>query len=395
MSKTTFSVRAYPHPRLKFVVASHISGKRQRKFFKTKKEAETYAELKEIELLNQGKEGALFSTEDRILSQRAGEILKPYGKTVLQAAEFLAQHLRTITGSKKVSDVASELLAALATDGLSNDYRKDLKIKFNAFSSKFGEQMIASITAKEIADWIRSLNVGAVSRNTFRSRLATLFGFAKRRGYAPENPVLNVERAKERDGEVEILTVDQLVRLLDVASNDTLPFFAIGAFAGLRTAEIERLEWNEIDFASGLIEVKASKSKTASRRLVTIQPNLKSWLAPYRKLHGNVCPIGLRKKLVNDRRTVGFGKPGAETDAEKKKGVKLIPWPSNALRHSFGSYHLAQFKDAAALALQMGNSPAMIFRHYRELVKPKDAARFWQIKPAKESKKVVAFAASS
>src|SRR6267142_837623 len=74
----------------------------------------------------------------------------------------------------------------------------------------------------------------------------------------------------------------QTVWFLECADSETLPFWAIGAFAGLRRAEIERLAWNEIDFEAGVIEVKESKSKTASRRLVTIQPNLYEWLAPYR-----------------------------------------------------------------------------------------------------------------
>jgi len=39
----------------------------------------------------------------------------------------------------------------------------------------------------------------------------------------------------------------------------------------------------------------------------------------------------------------------------------------------------------------MGNSPAMIFKHYRELVKPKDAELYWNIKPEAEGKKVVSF----
>jgi integrase len=45
--------------------------------------------------------------------------------------------------------------------------------------------------------------------------------------------------------------------------------------AGLRRAEIERLDWSEIDFESGLIEVTAEKAKAARRRLVTMQPNLR------------------------------------------------------------------------------------------------------------------------
>jgi hypothetical protein len=59
----------------------------------------------------------------------------------------------------------------------------------------------------------------------------------------------------------------------------------------------------------------------------------------------------------------------------------LVAWPSNALRHSYASYALAQWPDAAALALEMGNSPAVILRHYRSLVKPAAAAAFWKITP--------------
>jgi integrase len=161
---------------------------------------------------------------------------------------------------------------------------------------------------------------------------------------------------------------------LECAEADTLPFWAIGAFAGLRRSEIERLDWAQVDLESNLIEVKARHSKTATRRLVTIQPNLRAWLAPYLTSRGSVCPPNLRKCIEADR---------------KKAGLRQ-DWPPNALRHSFGSYHLAKFNDAAALALQMGNSPNVIFRHYRELVRPKEAVRYWQIKPAATDEKIVA-----
>jgi hypothetical protein len=127
-----------------------------------------------------------------------------------------------------------------------------------------------------------------------------------------------------------------------------------------------------------VIEVKASKSKTASRRLVTIQPNLREWLAPYRTCVGRVCPANLQPKINDDRECAGL----------------RAEWPQNALRHSFGSYHLARFNDAAKLAFEMGNSPATIFRHYRQLVKPKDAERYWNIAPAVDSKKLIQFAAN-
>lgn len=379
VAKKSFRIKPYTHERLKFVVTSNLNGQRQRKFFGTKREAETYVEIKEIELLNQGTEATTFSTELRVLAQRAANILQPFGKTVLDAAEFYASHLRSMSSSRSVATVVNELIAAREEDGLSADYLSDLKIKFRGFAQDFGHRMIASVTAKEISDWLRGMKVGPVSRNTTRSRLATLFSFAKRAGYTKENPIRDVERAKERETEVGILTVTEAVNLMSNANPETLPFWVIGAFAGLRSAEIERLEWHDLDFDDGFIEVKASKAKTASRRLVTMMPNLRAWLVPYHTHTGMVCPIGLRKKLEADRKRAGL----------------LKEWPSNALRHSFGSYHLAEFKDAAALALQMGNSPRMIFKHYREVVKPKEAARYWNIMPSRAGEeKVVAFAAS-
>jgi len=66
VGKPSFQISRYAHPRLKFVVSSHLEGRRQRKFFETKSEAETYVELKEVELHNQGVEGATFSTELRV-----------------------------------------------------------------------------------------------------------------------------------------------------------------------------------------------------------------------------------------------------------------------------------------------------------------------------------------
>jgi hypothetical protein len=86
--------------------------------------------------------------------------------------------------------------------------------------------------------------------------------------------------------------------------------------------------------------------------------------------------VNLQRKIFGDRERAGL----------------RAGWPQNALRHSFGSYYLAQFNDAAKLALEMGNSPATIFRHYRQLVKPKDAERYWKIMPAVAGMKVIQFA---
>ena len=69
-------------------------------------------------------------------------------------------------------------------------------------------------------------------------------------------------------------------------------------------------------------------------------------------------------------------------------------WKANVMRHSLGSCRPAQCQDTARVSPEMGNSPQMVFSHYRELVKPRDAETYWRIMPAAKAGKVVAFEAA-
>lgn len=167
------------------------------------------------------------------------------------------------------------------------------------------------------------------------------------------------------------------------SSARSLPFLVIGGFAGLRSAEIERLEWTDVDLASGYIRVAAKKSKTGSRRLVPITDNLRAWLTLIAKPRGPVIelanlPNGIQRLVRSIRQSAAKG-------AEERPWPPLV-WKHNALRHSFCSYRLAIVKNAAQVALEAGNSPKMIFEHYRELVKEQDAHRWFNVLPESDIK---------
>lgn len=65
-------------------------------------------------------------------------------------------------------------------------------------------------------------------------------------------------------GSVAIFTPDEIAKLLAAATPDILPSVALGAFAGLRTAEVERLEWRDIDLAGGFIHTLPSRPRTST-----------------------------------------------------------------------------------------------------------------------------------
>jgi integrase len=378
-----YRIREYhdsQRPSLKFVVNFKDGSKRARRFFKTRTEAATFALTKNIALENTGREGADFPSALRIMATAADAMLKPYDKNIMDAVEFYLPHLQASNRSCTFAELVAELLPAKTADGASAPYLKDLKCRLGQFKSVFGDRLVSEITSKEIDDWLRGLNVSAVSRNNSRRTLHSTFSFALARNYCFENPVAKTARAKERGGNIGILTVAQAARLLENATPDVLPYFAIGLFAGLRRAEIERLDWSKIDFESRLIEVTAQNSKTAQRRLVTMQPNLRKWLLPLRKHKGNVTPSNCFRELFEQAR----------------EAAGIAEWPDNALRHSFASYHLAHFKNAASTALELGHHDSRItFAHYRELVRPKDAKEYWKLYPTAgaSSKKIVSIAA--
>ena len=94
-------------------------------------------------------------------------------------------------------------------------------------------------------------------------------------------------RIPRRD--VGIFTSDEMTILLENALDGFKPFLAIAAFAGLRTAEVERLDWSDV--GSQYIRVRGSSSKTGAHRLVEIQPNLQAWLTRLRKQSGPVVLV--------------------------------------------------------------------------------------------------------
>jgi len=378
--KPTLKVLSYRHhPKYKFVLDLRAFNK-GRKFFKTRTEAEAEA-LRQRTLLERHSRIAV-GLSQRDLSDfiHARDRLAGYGKKITDALDFLVDHLERVRRHGiTVSQLGLEVLEAKRRDGKPPAYLADLRKRLTRFCQDFGNRSIASIAVDELDNWLRDLPLSPKSRANYRANIGVLFSYAEQRGIIDRNPIPRTAKPKLIDRPPEIFAVDELRTLLEAATrtaHDVVPMLAIGAFAGLREAEIQRLDWHEIDLARGHIEIKAAKAKSARRRIVPIQPNLAGWLRPYAGLTGRVVPAGARRKLDRVREEAG-----------------LARWPQNGLRHSFASYRLAAIQDAPRVAAELGHtSPQMLYGTYRELVHPEEAERYWKISPAVDAGKVVAFA---
>ena len=363
-----------------FTVAYSLNGKQLRKNFSRYKDAWSFAS-DTATALEKGRAQVLsLSAADWQSYLAAKNLLRPFGIPLHDAIEeYVAIRKRKKTIEKRVGDVVDELLEAKKQARLSERYIETLRTYLLRFADSF-QTNIGSVSTGTIAHWLDSLKIGPRSRNNVRQAVVTLFNFARRRGYLPKGETTeaaDVETVRDHDGEIAILTPAQLTKLLRKSKPEYQLYFALAAFTGIRSAELLRLEWSEINFEKGHIEVKARKAKTATRRLVPIQPNLAKWLEPYRSRQG---------KLFKSRRNVDSAIKFA-----KRSG---IPWKANCLRHSYATYRLSIVPDAGRIALEMGNSPAKLFTNYRELDRQNHAPEWFAIEPPpRKSRRIVPFVA--
>jgi integrase len=387
VGRETVSVyrRKTPLGNFAFMVANTASGKRRFDSYASEGEAIEAARTLARKLSARDAIGAAMTRKQALEYASAVESLQPLGISlpaataaiveavkqtgdlagVAAAVAFYKARNKTIT-AKRVADVVAELLALKKSRGASGRYLDDLQFRLDKFAEKF-QCNVGSVTTADVQAWLDGLKLSTQSYANNRRVAHLLFEFAIARGYCLDNSAAKVERPKIRNGEVEIFTPDETRKLMVAAPEDFLPCLALGLFAGLRSAEIERVTWQDIDLKQGHIVVGADAAKTASRRIVPIAENLAEWLKPYAGHTGSIWPNG-RDWFHKCQLATG-----------KAAGVT---WKKNGARHSFASYSFALCADAGRVAGYCGNSPAVIHRHYRQLATPDDAKAFFSVKPA-------------
>ena len=265
-----------------------------------------------------------------------------------------------------VADAVTMIKADAKADGKSDARQKQLANVLDRFADDMDAEVL-TLDPNTVSKYLAGLPLGERSKRNHRDVLGFFFRWLVLKGYLPKGADLleGVQNYSARKiGEIQIYSADELALMLEETEDAMLPFIVIQAFAGLRHAEVARLDWQEIDLEDGFIEVVAAKSKTGERRLVPMHDTLKAWLLPHRKPRGKVC------KYANT--TKQLLKIAADAGLELKH---------NGLRHSFISYRVAETADVSRVADEAGNSVAIVRQHYLRRVKPAEATRWFGIAP--------------
>lgn len=315
--------------------------------------------------------------------------LLPAGTSLLDAVRFFAERHPANAPRKLVGEVVAEYIADRQAAGCSTIHLRDLRIRLGRFGSVF-QMPLASVTPSLVRDYLRDLTNSVTggsssnrSRANHRALIIALFNYARLARYVSRelaDEISDLPVPKFRSGAVEVFAPDEFRRLLVAAPDDLVPAIALAGLAGLRIAEISRLDWRDVRLAERVIVVGDAIAKTASRRVVPICDSLAAWLAPHAQPFGQVSPTESEER--------GVGEALINRMARLTERAK-VAWKRNALRHSYGSCRLAITSDVAKVSLEMGNSVTIVHQHYKSLVSEAEGRAWFAVAPDVADGKVV------
>jgi integrase len=350
------------------LIQGRPTGKRERYYFETEKEAKKAAATRNLQITAFGSQTTL-SDPDRVMAAECIKMLAPFGKTLYDAARFYRDHLEKTSSSITVGElcdrVATEFDRRLKNEESSQRHYTSMRETLKRFRAKFDSVPIKVLKGTTVKAWLALEPLAVKTRNRHLGYIRNIFGMAREWNLLETGPFDWVEAFNDsaKNGrKIEILTPEEMTKFLVALDPDWIPFFAISAFTGLRREEVSRLDWSEVKLSRFLIDLPFSKSKNGKRKLEEIPANLFAILSPFARAEGSVKP---KKKLAL-----------AMTNAALVAGIK---WKQNCLRHSFCSYAVA-LKGLDWTALQADHSTRMLRDHYLEVVTKEDSERYWDIR---------------
>jgi integrase len=391
-------VRIYPRAadrgrKAGFFVADYSTGKRRLRWFTDEGTAKAEAARIAARMNAGDHAGAAFTGDERRDFMRATEFVAPFKIDVPTACQVFAQaaelvgvdaivaackaFARRSPATRKalpLRQAIADLIQSKHAKGRSNRLLEDLRSRLGRFASDHEGVNLGDITTGSVQHWLDRLTgtdgkpLARQTKKNFATVLHGLFEHHRRRGAIQDNPCGDLEReATGQGGDVIFWAPEEAAALLASAPREVLAGLVLAMFTGCRSAEVTRLRWSDIDLDQGHVVISATSAKTASRRLTPIPPNAIAWLRPLMGAPGS--------KIFNGHET-RF--PKLVSHAARTAGVRRI---ANGARHTAITFKVALTGDVSRIALESGNSPAVVHRYYRGLSTAADAKRFFSIMP--------------
>jgi integrase len=349
----------------KFEHTFFVKGIRSRKYFDTKTDANRSA--KSIASGKKKSTAGLFKLPDEVLidlvnvynrAKRAGYDLN----VACEAFEKGGECFPPI----KFKDAGEAFLVAKRAKNCRPRTVTTYQSIIECFGDTFDGFDFHDISQADVLEFLDCRGVEPRTFNNYLTNLTTLRNWVKAQKYdVGKLDPFGIEERLLDDSDPAILEVDEVEVYVRAALE--VPVLGLVVvlvlFCGLRVAEAIRTTMQDIklDRKTPIVVVRGQAAKLRNKRNVELRPNAVAWL---RAALDAGCQVPVAEPTFFNNRNKLLPKTGA-----------------NAMRHSFCSYHVAEFSNKNLTAHLAGNSPEVIATNYLELVDPEDAEMFWSLMP--------------
>ena len=330
------------------------------------------------------------------LLTEALQLAQPTGKPLAELVSYAVSRICPTGGSKTLTELAEEMVEMkrgwLERGDLRPDSFRDFENRAGKISADLGTIPLSELTKDVIYEWLKCLKLAPRSTKNYRMVFAEILKYAQQKRYILINPNDEFTRQdiKELEGmanevrQPSILTPKQSEALVTAAFNnpdlDLGAAVVLGLFGGIRTEELKRLKWDAVR----LDEVHP---------FVVIGPEI----AKKRRIRNVPLPECAVACLRIWPRTSDKITRSTHANDYQKRFMKLcekaeIKWQSNAMRHSFGSYHYSKYGNSIETARILGHKgdDTVLFAHYRALTTKAQGDAYFSILP-KTTGKIITF----
>ena len=382
--KSPFVISEFTNPSgaIVFQLYARLDGKRFRKNFPTRTEAEAERQVQEVQWLQS--DTGIRTAATRLTDEQLHEAESVFRRITGHAqplsfyVEFALANYRPPLTQKLLAEAVTEFLVIKdherEQDLLSEPYLTRVKRDLKRLQKHFPAATVAELTGTSLLGYFEARLAAHKTFNNRRGVVSSFLRFALQRDWIADNPLSKIppRRIRRRRGcavTFAALQAKGLMAFVEEHYPTAVPFFALCMFAGirpcLRTGEILRLQPSHFKPEANLIRIDGEVSKVREPRNVAIQPNLAAWLLAYPLKKFPIIPANLQHI--------------------REKVAKKFPLSHDIMRHTFISMFVAKFRSIGEASLQAGNSEGIIRKHYLDLKTTEEAELFFGILPTRAS----------
>ena len=384
----------------KYEARWYVKGRLKYRFFATENERERFIEEFQEQLSQNGTSLLLGFDPAKMRRWQEASRLAPDADPV-EVMQFWIASNRPNLKPKPFNEAIPAYLQYLEAMERELAYRKHVEAHLRDFSeSVSSNRKVHEITHQMIADYIFGLPYKPVTKRHYKRSIGGAYAWWIEQGWAMDNPAKKVRTPEVVTPEPGILSVEEtekLFRANEKIDPEICGLLALGAFAGMRSSAISKVEYHEIDFAQRGIHTPAEKTKKRRRQWIEGLPdNLWKWL---KRTPESAFQLSHRQFM--HRRSEALKRAGLLIEADdiayenrkrEERGESRVKWkpkcpPKNCFRHSFVTYHVAFYRDAGKTALLVSHrNQQILFQHYLGIATKEQAERYFQIVPSTSNK---------